>query len=78
MAKQFKVKWKRGWFWNTRTVTGTSYIQQMDKMSLMYADNSQEEVPEWSKCQVKVGQDWFAAAKANMDAQAGQVVPIRE
>jgi len=50
----------------------------MDKMSLMYDGGAQEEIPEWSKCQVKVGVDWFAAAKANMEAQAGQAIPTNE
>lgn len=78
MAKKFKVKWKRNLVWHSRMCVGTSYIQQMDKMSLMYDGGAQEEIPEWSKCQVKVGVDWFAAAKANMEAQAGQAIPTNE
>jgi len=74
---EFKISWKRRFFWHSRKVIGASYIEKYDKMNLTFPDNTAMEIPEWSKCHVKVGKDWFDAVKKNMEEHAGQTIPFK-
>lgn len=78
MANSFKVKFRRRFIWRTLTVEGNVFLKDQDKMSFQLPDGTQREIPEWSKCEVKVGTDWLEAVKRNIEQQAGHAIPINK
>jgi hypothetical protein len=62
--------------WKTVEVTGHRYEPSMDKFVLYFEDGSVEEIPQWSKCAVKLGKDWVDAVKSKMEQESGTSVPV--
>lgn len=69
-------KYSKNWFWKKQTVTGHSYQKDIDKLVLFKKDGSIEEVPEWSKHHVKLGVDFIAAQKKQMEKETGADIKL--
>lgn len=73
---QYVFKWSRGFITRSRKVAGHRYDQIQDKMVLYFQDGSVEEIANWRGCSVRLGADWVAAKKADMEKSAGSAVPL--
>jgi hypothetical protein len=69
-------KYKASWFWKKQKVTGHSYNKEVDKLVLFKKDGSLEEVAEWSKHHVKLGVDFVAAQKKQMEKETGTDIKL--
>ena len=72
----YKFRWTRRLWTRTRVVIGHKYEDSQDKMILFFPDGGVEEIPEFSKCAVRLGTDWMLATKAAMEKTAGQSIPV--
>ncbi len=72
----YKFSFRRGLFWKDAKVIGHRYEEKQDKMVLYYLDGGIEEISMWSACDARLGPDWVAAMKHDMEQKAGQTVPI--
>lgn len=75
---KYKFTWKKRWVWRTELVTGHRYQKEFDKMTLYYPNGALSEIPEWSKCYVRLGEDWVLAVKTQMEKEAGQKITLAE
>lgn len=73
----YVVKFKRKWFWRSFTVVGHQWITQADKLVLYFSDGSIREIPEWSKCEARLGVDWVLATKKQMETESGVDIKTR-
>ena len=71
------------WFWRKKKVVGHSLsrdpqgtIVDPEKMVLYFEDGSIEEICCWSRCEAKLGPDFFAKQHAEMEKSAGQSIRI--
>lgn len=76
--QEYSITYKnlKSWFWKKQTVTGHSYQKEIDKLVLFKKDGSIEEIPEWSKHHVKLGVDFIAAQKKQMEKETGVDVKL--
>lgn len=72
-----KFKHQKAWLWQKRVVSGHVFSKELDKMVLHLPDSRVEEIPEWSKCYVKLGQDFFLAQKEAMENESGVDVKLK-
>lgn len=77
MKYVIRFKHKSNLLWKKRTVEGHRYAQEIDKMILHFPESKIEEIPEWSKCHVKLGQDFFLAQKEAMEKETGVDVKLK-
>ncbi len=73
----YKFRFKRRFFWHAYDIAGHRYEQPLDKMCLYFPDGGLLEIPQWSACHVQLGPDWVLAVKKDMEAKAGQSVPVK-
>lgn len=73
---KFVIKFKRGLFWQSRSVIGYRHLLEQDRMILFFEDGSLEEVPAWSKHRVKLGTDWVLAMQKKMEKDSGTSIPV--
>jgi hypothetical protein len=73
---KYKFKYKKGFFWKSVTVTGHQTIKEMDRMDLIKEDGSIISLSQWSKYDLKLGQDWVLAVKKTMEKEAGQSIGL--
>lgn len=78
LTYKLKIKQPGQWFYRTYTLTGVNYTPDMDVMVLIKADGTFEEVPEYSKCRVKYGQDMVKARQAQQGASNADVPRVQE
>ena len=76
MEYMIVYKYKASWFWKKQKVTGHSYNKEVDKLILFKKDGSLEEVAEWSKHHVKLGTDFIAAQKKQMEKETGTDIKL--
>ena len=72
----YKFKFRRRFFWKTYTVIGHNYEEPLDQMVLYFPDGGLLTLRKWGQCQLKLGADWVAAQKKNMESKAGQSIPL--
>ena len=77
MQYKIKFKYKLALLWKTREIVGHNYVQDLDKMVLHFQSKKIEEIPEWSKHYVILGQDFFLAQKEQMEKESGVDVKIK-
>jgi len=70
---EYKIKFKHmtSWFWKKIQAAGHSYNKEIDKLIIFKKDGSIEEIPEWSKCYVKLDTDFILAQKKDMEKESG-------
>ena len=73
----FKFRYKKGWFWYTEEVTGFHATPEVDRMNLYFEDGSMLEIAQWSKCDCKLGADYFAVLHKKMESEAGMPIPLK-
>lgn len=64
-------KGKKSIFWKKKKVTGHRYEREYDKMIMFKRNGAIEEIPEWSKKYVKLGVDFIAAQKKQIEKETG-------
>jgi hypothetical protein len=74
---QYKFRYKRGWFWKTIRARGHNLDKELDRMDVFGLDGSIISIPEWSKCYLKLGIDWIAFTKGQMEAESGQDIKLK-
>lgn len=69
-------------FWRKHRVVGhglsrdpSGLIVDPEKMVLYFADGSIQEICAWTRCEVRLGSDFFSYKKAEMETAAGQAIP---
>lgn len=73
---KYKVKIKRYLFWKTFTVIGHSYDKDCNRMDFYLEDGGIISYGNWSKYDLKLGQDWALAVKKQMEKESGQNVNL--
>lgn len=73
---KYIFKYRRKLFWKSVTVVGHSYNRDLDRVSLLLENGGIREVPQWSKCECKLGVDWVLAKKKAMEKESGQTIHI--
>lgn len=73
----FLFKYKRGFFWQTRKITGFKGSPDVDRMCIYFEDGSMEEIAQWSKCDCKLGNDYFTLVHKKMESEAGVAIPLK-
>jgi hypothetical protein len=77
MSSTYRFSYRRRLFWRTFVVIGSKHEPQNDKMVLFFPDGGLREIARWSRCEARLGADWVAAMKKQMEAQAGQSIPLK-
>lgn len=72
----YKFKYRRKFFWTSFQVTGHDYNKELNKMILYFEDGGIREICQWHLCEVKLGIDWLAVRKKQMEVAAGQAIPL--
>jgi hypothetical protein len=73
----FKFSYKRKWLWHTYKVTGFKASPEVDRMSIYFEDGSMLEIAQWSKCDCKLGNDYFMLLHKKMESEAGVAIPLK-
>ena len=61
---------------NNEPVFESEYDKDQDKMVLYSPNGGIREIKEWSKCEVRLGQDWVLATKSAMESKLGVAIPF--
>ena len=69
-------KYKSSLFWKKQKITGHSYNKEVDKLVIFKKDGALEEIAEWSKHHVKLGVDFIAAQKKQMEKETGTDIKL--
>ena len=72
----YQFKFKRRLFWKTFQVIGHQYFTETDKMVVYFTDGGVQEIPHWKDCAIRLGADWVAEQKRNMEQKVGQTIPL--
>jgi len=67
----YKYKKINSWIWKKEKVVGHKLIVDLDKLELYYKDGSVQQIPEYSKLLVKLGQDWVVSVEKSMKKESG-------
>lgn len=73
---KYLLKYRRRFFWKKVVVIGHRYEELFDKLVIYLEDGGVEEICRWSKCDLRLGQDWALAVKKNAEEKAGQSIPV--
>lgn len=80
MMNIYSAKWKRKGLlslWKKeKNLIGHQYNSDQRKMIFFYHDGSVKEVCDWSKCEIRLGVDWVAFTKCQMEKEAGQGIQM--
>lgn len=74
---EFKFKWKKGWFWNTRTVIGFGHDVATDKLTLYFKDGSIHEIAKWAEYDCFLGKDYHAFTQAQIRARVDPLASVK-
>lgn len=72
----YVFKYRRRFFFRSFVLMGHRWEPDQNKMTLFFPDGSIQEVKEWNKCEMKLGTDWVAFTKKQMELKAGQAIPL--
>jgi hypothetical protein len=71
----YNFKYKRWFFFKSlKNVVGHHHHAQMDRMDVHFQDGSILSIPQWSKCYLKLGSDFFIFQKKELEKQTGQQI----
>jgi len=70
----YKFTYKRFLFWKTYSVVGHKYKESQDKMIIFFKEGGLREIKNWKKCELRLGPDWYAETKREMEKAAGQPI----
>lgn len=73
----FKFSYKRSLFWHTYKVTGFKPNAEANRMLLYFEDGSILEIAQWSKCDCRLGADYFHLLHKKMESEAGMPIPLK-
>ena len=73
---EYVFKYRRFLFWKKIAVVGHSLSSDTDRMDLYFRDGRVYSIPCWSKYYLKLGSDWVACVKDNMENETGQNVKL--
>lgn len=73
---KFKFRRRLRLFYRTFVVVGHTYEDPTDRLILYLPDGGIHEISGWSICDCKLGPDWAIAKKKDMEAKAGQSIPV--
>jgi hypothetical protein len=76
MGPRYKFTWKRRFFKRSRIVVSNYFVENENRMILVFEDGSVYGIPKWSECSLWLGTDWVRAKQKEMERQAGQSVPL--
>jgi hypothetical protein len=74
----YEFTYRRNFLWKTYNVIGHKFEEKQNKMCLYLKDGGIREIKKWNDCECKLGSDWFAATKKEMENRAGQSIPTKE
>lgn len=72
----YKFRYRRKFFWKSLRITGHDYNKELNKMIVYFEDGGIQEISQWHLCEVKLGADWLAVRKKQMEVAAGQAIPL--
>jgi sorbitol-specific phosphotransferase system component IIA len=72
----YVFKYRRSFLWKSFKVIGHTYDANQDKMVIFFPDGGVQEISSWKTCEVKLGTDWVVSQKKQLEAQAGQTIPL--
>lgn len=72
----YTFSWRYKFWWHKERVMGHRYEKDQNKMIIYFEDGSLREIKNWSDCEVKLGLDWVAWVKKDMEKKSGQSVPL--
>ena len=71
----FTFKYKRWFFYKSlKSVVGHHHHAQVDRMDVHFQNGSILSIPQWSKCYLKLGPDFFIFQRKELEKQAGQPI----
>lgn len=73
---RYVFSWRRWFFWHRIEVVGHHWEQSQDKMVVYLKDGGLREIKSWKNCEVKLGADWFAETKKEMEKSVGQPIAV--
>jgi hypothetical protein len=68
---KYIFKYRKKFFWKKFIAIGHRYDTDQDKMIVFFEDGGFQEICEWKKCELKLGQDWVLSRKKIMEQEAG-------
>ena len=69
-------KFKKKWFWKSIKVIGHNLQPELNRMDLFLEDGGVYSIGEWSKYDLRLGTDWVAHTKKQMEAESGQDIKL--
>ncbi len=73
---QYKLYYRRGWFWKSVTVIGHKFQQDYNRMDCFLPDGSIFSVGNWDKYDLRLKTDWVLATKKQMEKESGQDIKL--
>jgi hypothetical protein len=71
----YNFKYKRRFFFKSlKNAVGHHHHAQVDRMDVHFQNGSILSIPEWSRCYLKLGPDFFIFQKKELEKQAGQPI----
>lgn len=75
----YNLKFKRFLFWKTlKNLKGHQLCAELDRLDVFLADGSLLSIPQWSKCYLKLGPDFFLHQKQHLESVTGQDLKIHK
>ena len=69
-------KYKKGFFWRKKEITGHHYIKDMDRMDIFFKNGSVYSIAGWSKYDLILGVDWVLYTKKQMEKESATTIKM--
>lgn len=72
----YKFKYKKFFFYKSIKSIGHKYLPDLNRMDVFHEDGSITSIANWSKYDLRLGTDWVAFTKSQMEKESGQKIDL--
>jgi len=76
MNRRYFYHYKKKWFWKKIQIIGHQWNKETDKMVLYLPNGGIQELPNYSKLEVKLNEDWVLSIKEQAEKESSQKINL--